>query len=76
MNGSEISGFGGLGMVPFNWIVADTGDFDGDGRSDILWRDTISGATAISLMNGTQASQTLSVGVVPLTWTIQGLNAD
>ncbi len=76
MNGSEMSGFGGLGMIPFNWSVAQTGDFDGDGKSDILWRDTNSGATAISFMDGVRVSQTLSVAVVPLNWTIQGINAD
>ena len=52
-----------------------TGDFDGDGKGDILWRDT-SGNTAIWLMNGTMILGAPFVGVVSTDWTIQGLNAD
>ncbi len=29
------------------------GDFNGDGKSDILWRDSVSGTVAIHIMNGT-----------------------
>jgi hypothetical protein len=36
-----------------DWHVAGTGDFDGDGRGDLLWR-TDSGALAIWKMDGTQ----------------------
>ncbi len=35
------------------WSVIGTGDFDGDGKSDILWKDSI-GDYAIWEMNGTQ----------------------
>jgi Ca2+-binding RTX toxin-like protein len=28
-----------LGFVPLSWQVASIGDYDGDGRSDILWRN-------------------------------------
>ncbi len=36
-----------------NWTIAGTGDFDGDGKSDILWRNSRPGEVAIWLMNGT-----------------------
>src|SRR5436853_6064369 len=36
-----------------NWKVAGSGDFDGDGRADILWRNTSSGQNYIYFMNGT-----------------------
>jgi hypothetical protein len=57
-----------LGLVPANWSVAQTGDFNRDGKADILWHNT-NGDTSIWLMtaNGTQA-QVLSatdLGVVP-----------
>ena len=30
-----------------NWKVVGTGDFNGDGKSDILWRNTSTGENAI-----------------------------
>jgi hypothetical protein len=41
---------GGLGNVPTTWSVVQTGDYNGDGRSDLLWRDS-SGNTAIHERN-------------------------
>ncbi len=46
-----------------------TGDFDGDGKSDILWRDT-SGNVAIWLMNGAQVTLAAGVGSAPTSWSI------
>jgi hypothetical protein len=65
-----------ISFVPLTWSLAETGDFDGDGKADLLWRDGNSGATVVWFMNGTQISQAASLGAVPLIWTIQGLNAD
>src|SRR6185437_9872481 len=55
MNGTnQISG--GAQILPFNpgpsWTEAGSGDFNGDGHSDILWQDA-SGQIAIWNMNGT-----------------------
>ena len=59
MNGTQIKFANYLSMsgntvgVPgADWHIAGTGDFDGDGKSDILWR-TDSGALAIWMMDGT-----------------------
>jgi YVTN family beta-propeller protein len=48
-------------------------DFNGDGKSDIAWRDT-SGNVAIWEMNGTTIlnPNTAGVGNVPTTWSIVG----
>ncbi len=45
------------------------GDFNGDGKSDIVWRDG-SGNTAIWLMNGASVSSAAGLGTVPITWSI------
>jgi hypothetical protein len=56
-----------------NWNEkADTHDFNGDGFSDIAWRDS-SGNTAVWLMNGNQLLQAGGLGQVdPTIWKIVG----
>ena len=51
--------------------LAGTHDFNGDGYSDIAWRNS-SGDVAIWLMNGTQVISAPDVGNVPVSWTIVG----
>ena len=65
-----VSQSGVLGTVPSNWVFAGTGDFDGDGKHDILWRDSNTGTVAIWFMNGLQVSQTGSLGAVGTNWVI------
>jgi hypothetical protein len=64
-----------LGVMPATWSVAETGDFNGDHMTDILWRDTSAGTVAIWFMNGLALSPQ-TVGTVTTDWTIQGANAD
>ena len=71
MNGTTILSTAVLGNVPNTWSVAATGDFNGDGMGDILWRDT-SGNVGIWLMNGTSILQTAVIGNVPTNWVIAG----
>ena len=54
MNGTQLlSPPVNLGAVPSAWSVIGTGDFNGDGMSDILWRNTTTDTVGIWLMNGT-----------------------
>ena len=50
-------GFLGLGLHPAagleTWKVVGTGDFDGDGKADIAWRNASSGEVYVWLMNAT-----------------------
>ena len=42
-----------IANVPVDWRIAGVGDFNADGKADIVWRHN-SGSVAIWLMNGTQ----------------------
>ena len=63
------------------WVIGATGDIDGDGSTDIVWRNTTSGEVVLWFMNGnTVAKETnlLAPGVsVGADWKIVGFsNAD
>ena len=64
MDGTTIlPGSGPLPTVPnVNMEVVGTGDFNGDGRSDILWRHQVTGKNSMWLMDGT----TILPGTGPL----------
>jgi hypothetical protein len=51
--------------------LAQTHDFNGDGKSDILWRDK-AGDVGMWLMNGTQIVQGGSFSAIPLNWSVAG----
>ena len=73
MNGSVVASSGfvtsqGTAVAPdASWHIVQIGDFNGDARSDILWRSD-SGAMAEWLMNGSQvvASVTPSLANIPV----------
>src|SRR2546428_9802363 len=54
MNGLTIASEGSVNFVDpvSGWQVQGIGDFDGDGRADILWRNTVTGEDYHYLMNG------------------------
>ncbi len=55
------------------WVLPTTSnhDYNGDGKSDIAWRDS-SGNTSVWLMNGALVTSTGGFGAVPLVWSIVG----
>jgi hypothetical protein len=48
-------------------------DFDGDGKADLVWRNTSSGVVAVWLMNGTTIASSGFPAGVPLAWQIAGV---
>jgi hypothetical protein len=67
----------GAGIIMADAAVGNSGstsathDLNGDGKSDIAWRDT-SGNAAIWLMNGATISQASIIGSVSTSWQIAG----
>ena len=61
-----------LANVPTNWSVNGTADFNGDGKTDILWRNT-SNDVGIWLMNGSTVTSAPTIGNVGPTWSVVGL---
>ena len=61
-----------INSVPSNWSIVGQRDFNGDGYTDLLWRDSATGTVAIWFMNGFQVASTTSLGAVPTNWNIYG----
>lgn len=57
----------------FNWVIQGIGDFNKDGKSDILWYDTTTGDRNIWHINGTSKICEGSLGNVGLNWKIKGV---
>jgi ELWxxDGT repeat protein len=84
MNGSVITSsnvvsLGGVAVKPdASWSIAGTGDFDGDSRADILWRNT-GGSLVLWTMNGgtIMSSSAVTAGGAAVTpdasWSVAGV---
>ena len=55
--------------MPTDWHIADTGDFNGDGMSDILWRNDAGVTTIWDMDDGTILAAN-SLGSIPTNWHI------
>ena len=62
-------------MMPANWSIAETGDYNGDSKTDILWIDNV-GNVGTWFMNGASISSTTIYGNVGAGWSVQSFNAD
>ncbi len=65
--------------MPPEWHIAGTGDFNGDGQTDLLWENTVTGQRYMWLMNGTSYAGGADLGTLPPDWRIAGtgdFNAD
>src|SRR6266545_3554224 len=77
MNGQQVQAEGTVAHAPVtnDWHVQGTGDFNGDGDSDVLWRQDGSGQIYVWEMNGQQVQTEGAVAHAPLTtdWHVQGV---
>jgi len=73
-NGSFTSNYPSSAVtVPGDWHIAGTGDFNGDGRTDILWRSGSLTVDWLANANGGFASNwNNSVVNIPTDWTVAG----
>jgi hypothetical protein len=63
--------------MALGWTIAQTGDYNGDGKSDILWYNAATGAIATWLLNGATVSGAVSIGSLPpSSWMILSANSD
>jgi hypothetical protein len=75
MNGTSVASGVNLATIPPEWKIATTGDFNNDGKADLVWQNTSTGERSIWLMNGTTVSTSAGLGVTPIAWSI-GANGD
>jgi hypothetical protein len=52
-----------LGLVTNDWLVGGTGDFNGDGKSDIFWRNA-NGDAALWNSNGSGGFTGQDLGII------------
>src|SRR6266404_4279997 len=75
MNGATMisSGVFMATVADLNWTIVGSGDYNGDGQADILWRNKSNGQNSIWLMNGASISSSVFMATVSdLNWTVAG----
>jgi hypothetical protein len=72
MNGPAVGSQAAVTGLGADWSIAGVGDFDRDGKPDILWRN-VNGSVGLWLMNGAAVKQVVNVPGVTPDWRIVGV---
>jgi hypothetical protein len=59
-----------IGVISTDLKIVGTGDFNGDGKTDIVWENTVTGKRVVWLMNGTTFSSAVNLLNTPIEWHI------
>ena len=68
---ARFASLGTAGTLDNSWSAAALGDFSGDGKADILWKNTANFYVAW-LMDGTTVSSQQTLGTIPAGWKVEG----
>ncbi len=63
----------GIDGLSSDWVLLSNGDFNGDGKSDMFWRNTVDQRTLVWLMNGTTIINSNYTYNVDPNWILEGV---
>jgi hypothetical protein len=71
-NGAFANNLVAVYQLSTDWQIASNGDFNGDGRSDVLWRNATTGAVIewLGQTNGAFAYNAAATAVMPVNWSL------
>ncbi|MEO8483552.1 MAG: Ig-like domain-containing protein [Acidobacteriota bacterium] len=77
MNGTQVASRGAVtpARVDPRWQIAGAGDMNRDGKADLIWQNTTTGALQVWLMNGATLSRSVSLtpSAVQPSWRIKAI---
>ena len=59
-----------VGAAPAGWTIHGAGDFNNDGKTDVIWQST-AGTIILWMMDGVTIASSSHFGLVSLTTTVQ-----
>jgi hypothetical protein len=57
-------------ITDLTWTIVNVGDFNGDGKADILWHNTVSGQNQVWLMNGAAMQSSAFLTSLSVAWAL------
>ena len=68
MSNGHVSAGGAVGVVSSAWQLVGIGDVNGDGTSDVLWRNTATGQVTSWVIDNGHVAGSGAVGHVSTAW--------